>query len=359
MPGILIIAPNWIGDAVMTQPLLASIKAQYPNSSIDVLASTWVAPIYRACSEVNEVIEAKFEHKQLQWALRKELAKQIESKQYQACFVLPNSFKSALIPWLANIPLRIGYRGEMRFGLINIALDNPSKINRSPMVEHYLSLSTLLNDEAAVASVAAVAAVPLNQTITPHLNISEKARQSVEAKLQSAKINLAELNSTIYVLCPGAEYGPSKRWPIEYFATLAQELIKTNANNHIILIGGEGDQNLANEIGSQAKQNPHIHNWCGSTSLDEAIALIGMSKAVISNDSGLMHIAAALKVPQVAIFGSSDPTHTPPLSDKAKVIWLGLACSPCHKRECPLGHLKCLKDILPQQVLATLNTLHQ
>jgi heptosyltransferase-2 len=350
MPGILIIAPNWIGDAVMTQPLLASIKAQHPNSSIDVLASTWVAPIYRACSEVNEVIEAKFEHKQLQWALRKELTQQIESKQYQACFVLPNSFKSALIPWLANIPLRIGYRGEMRFGLMNVALDNPSKVNRSPMVEHYLSLSTLLNDETSVA---------INLNITPHLNISEKARQSVKGKLQSANINLLDSNSAIYVLCPGAEYGPSKRWPTEHFATLAQELIKTNANNHIILIGGEGDQNLANEICSQAKLNPHIHNWCGSTSLDEAIALIGMSKAVISNDSGLMHIAAALKIPQVAIFGSSDPTHTPPLSDKAKVIWLGLACSPCHKRECPLIHLKCLKDILPQQVLATLNTLHQ
>jgi heptosyltransferase-2 len=125
------------------------------------------------------------------------------------------------------------------------------------------------------------------------------------------------------------------------------------------LIGSQGDRNLADEITSQANQNPNIYNWCGSTSLDEAIALIGMSKAVISNDSGLMHIAAALKVPQVAIFGSSDPAHTPPLSDKAKVIWLNLPCSPCHKRECSLGHLKCLKDILPQQVLATLNTLHQ
>mgnify|MGYP000146113414 CR=1 FL=1 len=345
MPGILIIAPNWIGDAVMTQPLLASIKALYPDSTIDVLASTWVAPIYRACSEVNEVIEAKFEHKQLQWALRKQLAKQIEEKKYQACFVLPNSFKSALIPWLANIPLRIGYRGEMRFGLINVALDNPSKINRPPMVEHYLALSTLLKDEDQAEDQQA-----LNNALTPHLNVSTSARQSIQSKLQSANID-----SSIYVMCPGAEYGPSKRWPSEHFAALAKELIDANPSNQIILIGSKGDQNLADEITSQANQN--IFNWCGSTSLDEAIALIGMSKAVISNDSGLMHIAAALKVPQVAIFGSSDPAHTPPLSDKAKVIWLNLPCSPCHKRECPLGHLKCLKDILPQQVLATLNTL--
>ena len=347
MPGILIIAPNWIGDAVMTQPLLASIKTLYPDSTIDVLASTWVAPIYRACSEVNQVIEAKFEHKQLQWSLRKQLAKQMEEKKYQACFVLPNSFKSALIPWLANIPLRIGYRGEMRFGLINVALDNPSKINRPPMVQHYLALSALLNDEEQAEDQQVYSNSP-----PPRLNVSTSAKQSIQSKLQSANIT-----DSIYVFCPGAEYGPSKRWPTEHFARLAQELIKENPNNHIILIGSQGDLNLANEISSREQQNSNIHNWCGSTSLDEAIALIGMSKAVVSNDSGLMHIAAALRVPQVAIFGSSDPAHTPPLSDRAKVIWLDLPCSPCHKRECPLGHLKCLKDILPQQVLTTLNTL--
>ena len=351
MPGILIIAPNWIGDAVMTQPLLAGIKALYPDSTIDVLASTWVAPVYRACSEVNEVIEAKFEHKQLQWSLRKQLAKQIETKKYQACFVLPNSFKSALIPWLANIPLRIAYRGEMRFGLINLALDNPSKMNRPPMVEHYLALSTLLNDDQAESQ------QPHKNALSPQLNVSTSARQSIETKLQSANIKSSGSNSGITIMCPGAEYGPSKRWPTEHFAALAQELIQTNPNQHIILVGSQGDRQLGEEICSQAGHNIHIHNWCGSTSLDEAIALIGMSQAVISNDSGLMHIAAALKVPQVAIFGSSDPAHTPPLSDKAKVIWLDLPCSPCHKRECPLGHLKCLKDILPQQVLATLNTL--
>jgi heptosyltransferase-2 len=123
------------------------------------------------------------------------------------------------------------------------------------------------------------------------------------------------------------------------------------------LLGSQGDQILGTEIVSLAKQNSHIHDWCGNTSLDEAIALIGMSQAVISNDSGLMHVAAALSIPQVAIFGSSDPAHTPPLSEKAKVIWLNLPCSPCHKKECPLGHLKCLKDIPPEQVLTTLNTL--
>ena len=344
MHGILIIAPNWIGDAVMTQPLLASLKEQYPEANIDVLASTWVAPIYRACSEVHEVIEAKFEHKQLQWGLRKQLAKELAIKKYQACFVLPNSLKSALIPWLANIPFRVGYRGELRFGLINLSLDNPSKVNRPPMVEHYLALSQLLNEGQSAST---------GSNLVPKLNVSSTANQSVQTKLLNAKVDPAN----VYVMCPGAEYGPTKRWPTSHFAQLAQKLIASNPHSQIILLGSKGDHALAQEIQPQAKQDSHIHNWCGDTSLDEAIALIGMGKAVISNDSGLMHIAAALRTPQVAIFGSSDPAHTPPLSDKAKVIWLNLPCSPCHKRECPLGHLKCLNDILPEQVFATLNTL--
>ena len=343
MQSILIIAPNWIGDAVSTQPLLANLKVLYPDSKIDILASNWVAPVYRACSEVHEVIEAKFEHKKLQWNLRKEIAKEIEAKNYQACFVLPNSFKSALIPWLANIPFRIGYRGELRFGLINLALDNPSKVNRPPMVEHYLVLSQLLKDDESI---------PLDKLV-PKLNVSGAAKQQVGQKLQDANIN----RDFIYAICPGAEYGPSKRWPTEHFAVLAQQLIKQNSNNQIVLLGGKNDYSLAQEITSQSKLVSNIHNWCGNTSLDEAIALIGMSKAVVSNDSGLMHIAAALQIPQVAIFGSSDPAHTPPLSDRAKIMWLNMSCSPCHKRVCPLGHLRCLKDILPEQVLATLNTL--
>jgi heptosyltransferase-2 len=345
MNRILIIAPNWIGDAVMSQPLLANLKASYPHCQIDVLASIWVAPIYRACTEVHEVIEAQLEHKQLQWGLRKSLAKQLEKNQYDTCFVLPNSLKSALIPWLANIPLRIGYRGEMRFGLINVALDNPSKINRPPMAEHYLALGSALEHQVAID-----ASKPAN----PELNISAAAKQSVGTRLQKARIN----EQAVYVLCPGAEYGVTKRWPTDHFAKVAQQLISNEPDAHVILLGSKGDHILGQSIQTQAGNLSQIHNWCGETSLDEAIALIGMSKALISNDSGLMHIGAALKVPQVAIFGSSDPHHTPPLSDKAQVIWLNLPCSPCHKRECPLGHLQCLKDISPENVLSALKTLH-
>lgn len=345
MNRILIIAPNWIGDAVMSQPLLATLKAIYPQSQIDVLASPWVAPIYRACEEVRQVIEARLEHKQLQWGLRKQLAKQLELNQYKACFVLPNSLKSALIPWLANIPLRIGYRGEMRFGLINLALDNPSKMNRPPMANHYLALANVLEHSQEIDAI---------KLADPKLNVLLAAKESIKAKLQATSIK----ERSFYVLCPGAEYGVTKRWPADHFASLAQQLITNEPDAHVILLGSNGDHALGESIRTQAKHNLQLHNWCGKTSLDEAIALIGMSKALISNDSGLMHIGAALKVPQVAIFGSSDPHHTPPLSDKAKVLWLNLPCSPCHKRECPLGHLKCLKDILPTTVIGAIQTRH-
>jgi heptosyltransferase-2 len=347
MRRILIIAPNWIGDAVMSQPLLARLKASYPDSQIDVLASPWVASIYRSCAEVNHVIEARLEHKKLQWTLRKQLAMQVQSHDYQACFVLPNSLKSALIPWLANIPFRIGYRGELRFGLLNLSLPNPSKTNRPPMVDHYMALADLLEDEATQATAQ-------NHENIPALNVLEKSKESVERKLKAANID----PPTTYVFCPGAEYGVTKRWPTEHFAKLAQALTTANPENQIILLGSNADHALAENIQQHTSHLPNIHNWCGKTSLDEAIALIGISKAVVSNDSGLMHIAAALKTPQVAIFGSSDPQHTPPLSDQAKVIWLNLPCSPCHKRECPLGHLKCLQDITPEQVFSTIKTLH-
>ena len=345
MNRILIIAPNWIGDAVMSQPLLAHLKAIYPKSHIDVLASPWVAPIYRACSEVHQVIEARLEHKQLQWGLRKQLAKQLELNQYTTCYVLPNSFKSALIPWLANIPLRIGYRGEMRFGLINIALDNPSKVNRPPMANHYLALANSLEHSQEIDT---------NKPANPKLNISPAAKESISAKLQAAVIN----ENLIYVLCPGAEYGATKRWPADHFASLAQQLITNQSDAQVIILGSKGDHALGEHIKAEANNDSRIYNWCGKTSLDEAIALIGVSKVLVSNDSGLMHIGAALKVPQVAIFGSSDPRHTPPLSEKAKVLWLNLPCSPCHKRECPLGHLKCLKDILPITVSGAIQTSH-
>jgi lipopolysaccharide heptosyltransferase II len=225
-----------------------------------------------------------------------------------------------------------------------IKIDNPSKLNRPPMANHYLALGNALNSPQEI---------DVSYPVDPKLNVSILAKQSISIKLQVASIP----DKSIYVLCPGAEYGITKRWPTEHFTNLAKQLISNEPNTHVILLGSKGDHILGEGITAQAKNISQIHNWCGKTSLDEAIALIGMSKVLVSNDSGLMHIGAALKIPQVAIFGSSDPHHTPPLSDKAKVIWLNLPCSPCHKRECPLGHLKCLKDISPATVLSAVQIL--
>ena len=350
MHRILIIAPNWIGDAVMSQPLLANLHAHFPHYQIDVIASAWVAPIYRACMEVNEVFEVAFQHGQLQAKLRFQLAKKIQRQNYMACFVLPNSLKSALIPWLAKIPIRIGYFGEMRFGLLNRFIQNPSKSHRMPMVERYLALADILKNTKNQSK------QQIQSVKNPVLTVSQR---SIESVLHTFKEkNFSE--RTIYTLCPGAEFGPSKRWPAEYFALLAHKILNQDKLNSIIILGGQSDKILAETICSgifqiNPKDSYRVNNLCGNTTLDEAMAIIKMSAHLVSNDSGLMHIGAALQVNQIAIFGSSDPHHTPPLSRKAKVIWLNLPCSPCHKRECPLGHLNCLRDITPEQVFLLLN----
>jgi heptosyltransferase-2 len=337
MHRILIIAPNWIGDAVMSQPLLAAIKASYPNAAIDVLATPWVAPVYRACSEVTELIEADLRHGQLQWGLRRALAAQIKKRNYASCYVLPNSLKSALIPWLANIPVRIGYQGELRRFLLTETKANAPKTQRIPMVEHYANLCAPSNNlDAAIRP--------------PKLNPSASALEAANTRLQAAGIQTGAL----VVLCPGAEYGPSKRWPASHFAELAKSILRAKPTAGIVLMGSPSDSAIGDAIISAATPNSHIFNWCGSTSLDEAIAIIGMCSKMVSNDSGLMHIGAALEVPQVAIFGSSDPNHTPPNSSKAKIISLHLPCSPCHQRECPLGHFNCLNQISAEQVFTAI-----
>jgi heptosyltransferase II len=337
MNRILVIAPNWIGDAVMSQPLLATIKASYPHAVIDVLATPWVAPVYRACSEVTELIEADLRHGQLQWGLRRALVAQIKKCNYASCYVLPNSLKSALIPWLANIPLRIGYQGELRRFLLTETKANSPKTQRIPMVEHYANLCAPSGN--------------LNTSINPpYLVPMVSALESARARLQAAGIQ----TNALVVLCPGAEYGPSKRWPAAHFAVLAQSILNANPTASVVLLGSLSDRAIGDAIVSSAASQGRMFNWCGATSLDEAIAIISLCSKVVSNDSGLMHIAAALQAPQVAIFGSSDPSYTPPNSVKATIISLHLPCSPCHQRECPLGHLNCLNQISPERVFAAL-----
>jgi heptosyltransferase II len=325
----LVIAPNWIGDALMAQPLFSRLVKLHPRIQIDALAPGWVAPVLERMPEIRDVYATDLAHGKLQMLRRWQLAGDLRAERYDAAYVLPNSLKSSLIPWLANIPLRIGYTGESRYGFLNVRHANPPKDTRPPMVKHYAALAY------------APGANPPDDLPLPRLESDPN-----EASRVSARFNL-DTRVPLLVFCPGAEYGPAKRWPPEHFAALARMVGQSFPYTQIIALGSPKDSPLAQAIADQA---PNVRNLCGQTALGEACALISRASAVVTNDSGLMHVAAALRRPLVAIYGSTDPRHTPPLSELAKVQWLHLDCSPCFARECPLGHLNCLRELSPEQV---------
>jgi heptosyltransferase-2 len=306
-----VVAPNWIGDALMAQPLFARLRALQAGTRIDVLAPPWVAPVLRRMPEVDEVIEADLRHGRLQLGERWRIAQHLKERAYDRAIVLPNTWKAALIPFLAGIPARAGYS---RRGLLNQVF--PKSAQREAMTTHYARLA---GEEPASPLPAPRLRAGSNDTA---------ARYGI--------------TGPYIALCPGAEYGPAKRWP--YFKELAARL-----GAQAVSLGSPGDQPDAADI-------PGI-NLVGRTTLDEAIDLIAGAKAVVSNDSGLMHVAAASGTPLVALFGSSSPEHTPPLSPKAQVLWLKIECSPCFERVCPLGHFKCMKELTVERVLDELKTL--
>jgi heptosyltransferase II len=318
----LVIAPQWIGDAVMTEPLLRRLSAR--GERITVGALPWVAPVYRAMPQVAEVIEFPFAHGGLQFRERRALAKRMAGR-FDRAYVLPNSLKSALLPFLASIPERIGYFGEARIGLLTHRLKNPK--NKPPMVAFYSALS----GESDLAG-------------------DRPKLQPGEADIASGLQALALQSGGYYVFAPGAEYGPAKRWPAGHFAALALSL-----DRPVVLLGSAKESALCETIALEvnAARPGQCVNAAGATTLVQALGLIAASRGTVSNDSGLMHVAAAFGVPQVAVFGSSSPLHTPPLSDRATVIWLKtdpayqppLDCSPCFERVCPLGHTRCLNDV--------------
>ena len=296
----------------MAQPLLVRLKQS--GAAIDVLAPEWVAPVMRRMAEVDHVIAAPFRHGPLQLGARWRLGRELSGRGYAKAVVLPNTWKSALVPFFARIPRRIGYVGEMRYGLLNSRHDKTS----APMPLHY----------------ALLAGEPNGELTRPHLEVTP-------AEVAETRRRFG-LQGQYAVFCPGAEYGPAKRWP--YFGELAG-----NLNMPVVLLGSSKDQDAA--AGIRGK------NLVGQTTLDEAIRLIAGAELVVSNDSGLMHVAAALGRPQVALFGSSSPEHTPPASPNARVLWLRLECSPCFARECPLGHFRCMKDLSVERVLAEVGKL--
>lgn len=324
---ILVVAPSWVGDAMLMQPMLARLKQRHAGASIEVLAPAWTAGLLHALPEVDAVITNPFPHGALQLQARFRLGRELRAARYDQAVVLPNSLKSALVPFFAGIPLRTGFIGESRYGLLNDA----RKLDKTVlplMVERFAFLAETPHGH-----------IP-NPLAAPKLTITLAQRAATLNKLTLT------LDRPVAVFCPGAEYGPAKRWPEAYYAQLAQRL--REHGYAVWLIGSGKDQPVAALI-DELSGNLCV-NLCGKTNLADAIAILGCATVVVSNDSGLMHLAAAQDKPMLALFGSSSPQFTPPLSRQARVIKIDIACSPCFKRVCPLGHFNCMMQLSPERV---------
>jgi heptosyltransferase-2 len=330
MPKILVIAPSWVGDTVMAQPLFKRLHQRHADLTLDVLAPPWTLPLLKHMAEVHEAIANPFGHGELKLMERYRLGRALRKRGYDQAIILPNSLKSALVPFFAGIPLRTGFVGELRWGLVNDArrLDEQAL---PLMVERFLALA-----EAGAGG-----------GFAPHLQADPAESQKAAQKLG------LPLDQPVAAFCIGAEYGPAKRWPAQHFAELARLL--TARGYAIWLVGSPKDAEIGQAVQSQS--GGICHDLCGKTGLSEAIDLLALARLVVSNDSGLMHVAAALDKPMVALYGSSSPGFTPPLSDKARIVSLNLPCSPCFKRVCPLGHFNCMMQLGPQQVLAEIDAL--
>lgn len=330
---ILLVGPSWVGDMVMASVLFQLLRARQPQARIDVLAPGWSLPLLARMPEVNQGIEMPVGHGRLGLRTRWQLARSLRGR-YDQAIVLPGSLKSALVPWLAGIARRTGYRGEQRYGLLNDMRQlRPAELPL--MVQRYAALAL---DVRAPVAADLPAELP-----RPRLRV-ERARQAA----LRADLGLDARRPAVALL-PGAEFGPSKQWPLAHYVAAARSLL---AQGHAVwVLGSPKDAEAGRLIAEQA---PGTIDLCGRTRLEDAVDLLAAASGCISNDSGLMHVAAALDVPLVALFGSTSPEHTPPLSPAAQVLRLGLDCAPCFQRTCPLGHHRCLRDISPAQVLAAL-----
>ena len=330
---ILVVGPSWVGDMVMAQSLFIALKAQNTDVLIDVLAPSWSAPLLERMPEVNKALDMPLGHGRLGLSDRWKLGRSLVGV-YDQAILLPNSLKSAIVPWAAKISLRTGWRGEMRYGLLN-DLRPLDKTIYTKTVQRFVALAYEKGAQFDVAN--------------PQLSVEQEA---VIAALK--KFSLDVLSSKkILGLCPGAEFGPSKQWPLEHYADLAKEYIRKGWA--IWLFGSAKDQTITQKINLQL--NEEAVDLAGRTSLAEAIDLLSATDAVVSNDSGLMHVAAALNKPLVAVYGSTDPNFTPPLGQTSRVADLQLDCSPCFKRECPLGHMNCMNQLKPKLVINAMEQL--
>jgi heptosyltransferase-2 len=332
---ILIVGPAWVGDMVMAQCLFKLLKQHQPGLIIDVLAPTWSLPLLARMPEVASAIAMPVGHGQLDLRARYRLGKSLRNQGYKQAIVLPNSFKSALIPFFAKIPVRTGWRGEMRYGVLNDVRILDEK--RYPlMIERFMALGILPNENLP------------NVYPKPQLQISVSTCEQALSNHQ-----LKKSQRSILALCPGAEFGPAKRWPEEYYAAIANAKLKEDWE--VWIFGSPKDGVVAERIMELTQYR--CVNLTGKTKLEEAVDLLSLASVVVSNDSGLMHIAAAMNKPLIVIYGPTSAGFTPPLNDKAKILALSLECQPCFKRECPLQHHLCMVELKPETVLKAMDEL--
>ncbi|WP_409279063.1 lipopolysaccharide heptosyltransferase II [Pseudomonas defluvii] len=335
---ILIIGPSWVGDMVMAQTLFHCLKQHHPECVIDVLAPEWSRPILERMPEVRKALSFPLGHGVLELATRRRIGKSLAGE-YDQAILLPNSMKSALVPFFAGIARRTGWRGEFRYGLLN-DVRTLDKARYPLMIERFMAL-------------AYPAGAELPQPYPrPNLRIEAESREAALAKFGLS------LDRPVLALCPGAEFGEAKRWPSEHYAKVAE--IKIREGWQVWLFGSKNDHAVGESI--RERLIPGLReestNLSGETSLAEAIDLLSCSDAVVSNDSGLMHVAAALNRPLVAVYGSTSPGFTPPLADQVEIVRLGLECSPCFERTCRFGHYNCLRQLEPEAVAAALQRLN-
>ncbi|HSG66882.1 MAG TPA: lipopolysaccharide heptosyltransferase II [Gammaproteobacteria bacterium] len=334
-PKYLIVGPSWVGDMVMADSLYRLLLAREPGAEIDVVAPSWSLPILERMDEVRHAIELPVAHGETAIARRHRVGRALRGRGYTHAIVLPRSWKSALVPFFARVPTRTGYRGEWRYGLIN-DMRSPAAAKRSRTVERFAALGLQRGEQAL-----------------PPL---DPPRLRVEARAQAALLGRVGLGASaeIVALLPGAEYGPAKQWPAEYYADLAARLARVGVD--VCVLGSAKERELGESI-RKAAAAARVHNLCGETTLAEVVDLLGAVRIAVSNDSGLMHVAAATGAHVVALYGSSSPRMTPPLTSRQNVFYLGLECSPCFERTCPLVHMRCLRDMAVDDVCSTVITL--
>lgn len=324
----LVVGPSWVGDMVMAQALFKTLRQRDANCVIDVIAPQWSLSILQRMSEVRRGIALSVDHGEFSFSVRRGLGKSLRQESYDQSIVLSRSFKSALVPFFASAKIRTGYRGEMRYGLLN-DIRPLDKLALDQTVKRFVALGLPPGELPE--------AIP-----QPALTIDQQNQQRLCSELS------LDLSRPIIAMMPGASYGPAKCWPPEYFSELAAKL--TERGNVVWVLGGAGDKATGEQIIAGIDS---AKNLCGSTQLEDTVDLLALAAIAVSNDSGLMHVAAASGVHVIAMFGSSTPAYTPALTNKKTIHYLNLECSPCFKRECPLMHLNCLRNIHVDEVLTS------